>query len=1431
MKIRTKLAKRLLIVALVFVSLMAAGGGFYAYRKIQIRAKFERYRLDGLAAAAAGDNQRAVDLLGAYLQRYPDKNAEAMIAYARVRPLIPSESHDHLRSSIFVLRQLLKTYPKLDLTPQRRQLLKLYVQTHLWAEALATADVLVPAGPTLTRDDATVMEARAKAAYSLRNFGLSLECARQWVKLDPQNLEGQFLVLETANRTGQYSETSPADSHAPTNEIELAEQLITAAHNDQDATGSTSRLAVADSDEQKARDALVRGHASVIAKNYDAAIRQLSLAAKGPLPDARLAVIFVSELDQLGLGDESMTVLRRLEANSHDPAVSAQIARRLWENGDAQATCDQIAKLDLTKPTADAELIALHGLAESTQKHLLQAKAIRDQLAARPTTDTLAVAWAAILDALAQPHNIDRPHLAALCEKALETYKSPYLAYTLGEIDAENGDRDAALKRWQSSAQWSSTWFAPLLRSAEVLSQAGKHQEAIQAAQEAFRRRHNGAVVFSNVRVIEAAFEAGVVRDPSGLLDFIDKELLPKVNDDGRLLCTRVNLMAATGHRDQAIAAAKTALDASKAISEESLARLIIISNKRQLGDDIEKACRDKIQRDYGSTPDQALAQATDVLNAGKPQDATRQFEAARAGAREPNLLSWRIAWAHLLDRSGDPRAQAEMQKLADAEPKDLAVQIMATEARYTRDDRPFIERTIGRIHDLVGDGVMWQVARGRMLLQFASSNADVQQAVTLLQKATQSEPNLLAARLLLADAYNRLKRSSDTAEQLKVAISIDPNSAQLGLQYAESLRKTGNFAGSREELTRISKLPSINPALQIAAARVATNAGDIPFAMGFVANLQGAPGDVSDALFLAQLKWRGGQPDQAEVDFDRLLRDPECVPAVMAAGADFFRTRGNQSRVQELLERLNTDKKHPGLAQFEQARFALRSSGPAAALDCFTRATSADTTIVPAWLGMVDTNLTLGRVDEAKATVTKAAAAVPRDQKLTALAAHADWLSHWNTAPELRPFIRSFVQDPTSDAAAASIQALVAARSPSKQPAQLVADVDQLIQQFPDFLPLHMRAIELLAGSGHLSEAQDRASRASQLFPASIEPQIVLVAILRQEKRPRDALGEALKWRSRSLANPLPADLQIAQSDIELELFDDAIQQLEPYAHIAATNPDAYQAAIPIYALAQHHLGKTDVPALVQPLLDLGPRGRLAYMAFASSELDGSEATQSLSRAEQAIPPDALDERIMLARMWDNLYRHSHDKSDGAQARKILSALTDKAEVSGVSWLTLGMFDEADANANDAQASYRKAIEQLPEWSQDRIIAQNNLAMVLAQNGGDLSEAANLATAAIKLAPDAAPLHDTLAFVEQKRQHYPDAAASALNAVRLAPRTVQYRVRLARALLSGKKLTEAQAAIHEMDSIQLDAPSETEKRDLDALKAELDASAPRANG
>jgi len=77
------------------------------------------------------------------------------------------------------------------------------------------------------------------------------------------------------------------------------------------------------------------------------------------------------------------------------------------------------------------------------------------------------------------------------------------------------------------------------------------------------------------------------------------------------------------------------ALDASKAISEESLARLIIISNKRQLGDDIEKACRDKIQRDYGSTPDQALAQATDVLNAGKPQDATRQFEAARAGARE----------------------------------------------------------------------------------------------------------------------------------------------------------------------------------------------------------------------------------------------------------------------------------------------------------------------------------------------------------------------------------------------------------------------------------------------------------------------------------------------------------------------------------------------------------------------------------------------------------------------------------------------------------------------------------------------------------------------------------------------------------------------------------------------------------------------------
>src|SRR5689334_14920733 len=129
MKIRSKLARRLLIIAIAAFVLIGGAGGFYVYRKAAIRAKLENDRVEGLKAFAEGDNQAAVDHLGIYIARIPHPKDDAMIAYTKARPLLPLPHNEHLRTTIFVLRQLLNDKKDDELVEQRRQLLDLYIKT------------------------------------------------------------------------------------------------------------------------------------------------------------------------------------------------------------------------------------------------------------------------------------------------------------------------------------------------------------------------------------------------------------------------------------------------------------------------------------------------------------------------------------------------------------------------------------------------------------------------------------------------------------------------------------------------------------------------------------------------------------------------------------------------------------------------------------------------------------------------------------------------------------------------------------------------------------------------------------------------------------------------------------------------------------------------------------------------------------------------------------------------------------------------------------------------------------------------------------------------------------------------------------------------------------------------------------------------------
>ena len=78
------------------------------------------------------------------------------------------------------------------------------------------------------------------------------------------------------------------------------------------------------------------------------------------------------------------------------------------------------------------------------------------------------------------------------------------------------------------------------------------------------------------------------------------------------------------------------------------------------------------------------------------------------------------------------------------------------------------------------------------------------------------------------------------------------------------------------------------------------------------------------------------------------------------------------------------------------------------------------------------------------------------------------------------------------------------------------------------------------------------------------------------------------------------------------------------------------------------------------------------------------------------------------------------------------------------VAW---GVIQQTEGDIEEAEAAYRRALQ----LRDDLVVAQNNLVMILARRGQNLSEAIKVAEAAIRTSPRNANFHDTLAFVQAK--------------------------------------------------------------------------------
>jgi tetratricopeptide (TPR) repeat protein len=221
----------------------------------------------------------------------------------------------------------------------------------------------------------------------------------------------------------------------------------------------------------------------------------------------------------------------------------------------------------------------------------------------------------------------------------------------------------------------------------------------------------------------------------------------------------------------------------------------------------------------------------------------------------------------------------------------------------------------------------------------------------------------------------------------------------------------------------------------------------------------------------------------------------------------------------------------------------------------------------------------------------------------------------------------------------------------------------------------------------------------------------------------------------------------------------------------------------------------------LFRPKLTQTPQWRIDCMRFAATIVPDQWAAAALLReVEPLAKKGVVLERLALAESWQVLGKRTGGASFTARARELTTDLArelNNQPHSAEVMLSLACLQEAHGDAKAAESSYRKALEMNPSLT----IAQNNLAMLLARQGGNLDEALQLATrAASSSDANVVSFHDTLAFVRVQRKEYDAALATLTAALKLKPDHLWCQIRMTDVLAMSGQVEKARESLEQLE-------------------------------
>lgn len=1360
MNIRPKTVRRLLVLFAAFL-LFATGMALLLLRSARKdRATVANLRSDAFRAYEMHDDARAVTLLEQYINRSPaeSSDAEAVYAYAMARERVPMDGHAQIAEAISLLQRYLDLAPA-DPHDAKHELLKLYAQARYSKEALTLADTLLAKNPR----DVEALRARGAVMQNDKKPAEALAACQALNHVDPTSLYWQEQELRLMAELKQPNEQIVAH----------ARQLLDA-HPDDPRFHANLAIALD----------LTGDHAGAVAA--------LEAAAKLPPPDAESALQVISLLDAIPRIDLADFLLARSVSRfGNDPRLQDLSIRRLFESEAYSQLLEKLKDVSPASPTASPNWLAFKAIALYQLSRRAEAEAIVKALGERK--DATATAWAEALRARfpgqpMEPAVVLNAYRDAIAHDRL----NPVFHYFLGDAHASMGEADEALRDWNTASRLSRTWAMPLFRMSRTLSSTGRYPEALRVAL-VLGRRAPGAIGTQIAYAIAAW--GRLQQDPAELQSDKGGKLLQnfemiraRAPNEPETLAAYVALLSRRGQRDKAVEAVESAIAAPASLPETTFGQLLAVDEQEHLG--LEQQLLDKAEKSHGLTAAIAYDRALSLYNAGKKDEAAELVKPLRQA--HPNDPQWQLNDSRFRDATGDPDALNTWKALCAAYPQNARIQYAAlsTPARFA--DRAFWQQTIDRVKTLTGpDAQAWQIELARLRLTVQSTPQEIEQTVASLQKVSQSSPELADIHRLLAQALLLTGKPESLAKataELSAAHDLEPEDFATISRLAALLASQGARDRAAGLVDAVARTPNLAPDRRLWAANMYGELGDPAAGVKLLtagADATTQPSSSNRDALLASLYVRAGRLDDARNTYLKLLDNPGVAPALLIDAAGFFASMRQTDKANQCLARLKEMKVDDSSVEVISALLQEREGQPAQAARTLTDATRAHPQNERAWEELAGLHLRNGNLDEADKIAAAGLQAIPNAPTLTAMRTQVAGLRKLDRRDAV-PLLPTISHSPQQPAAAATVAALADARDRNRPPQDVLSNLRQLADQYPAFVPLQEIVARRYVAGRRYKEAGDLASRAAELRPSDPAPLKLLTDIQESAGDFVAARAAANRWREASAADPLEADLEIAQTYLQQPDADpaSAIKQLDPYMTDAAPEPQRLRAT-PVYCRALLAANRADDAAhQLEPLVTKSPAWIAAWLELATTGAkDATAATGWLNRLVPLLPPNSPGVQVALAEAWQRVGMQFDSPTPSENARKLLDPIVARPPVVASAWEAWALTQQSLGNFAEAERGWNEFLK----LDANNPSAKNNLAFVILLEGeaAKLPRAKSMAEEAIAAAPDASTFYDTLARVEGQLGHRTEAIRDFRLAIEKDPNDVEAMVGLADSLQS----------------------------------------------